>query len=230
LALKRAQAHDRGNLIFSRQGKVQNSPHRLQPIRPVKPQRGLATKQTAVGLASEFSFLARYLGDTRFCAAVQDFSLEAASSKTKRSAKSFPDFMAVRFKAWSEIGELARLEQSFLNAERIEDGKVTPLARPPPKDHRRGKLRSHPSAQLLVFTQNTTSIWSCLVCEEVPPRPYKLDQPQHVLVWQQHHMPRFRILGDDEAGELAAFRKHPSQKSAYFRGWLEAGLVTELAK
>ncbi|MEO6607204.1 MAG: hypothetical protein ABIN69_01895 [Aestuariivirga sp.] len=192
---------------------MQNSLHRLQFVQSIEQAKGFASSKTAAELAEEFSFLARYLGDIRFGAAVQDFLLEAASSK----AKSFPDFMVGRFKAWSEIGELARLERSFQQAEGV-------------RDEIGDKLRLHASAELLVFTQNTTSIWSCLVCGEAPPRPYKLDQPQRVVVWQQDQMPRFRILGDDEAKDLAAFQKRPSQKSPYFLGWLETGLAVALAK
>jgi hypothetical protein len=204
---------------------MQNSPLRVSAR-----AGGHAPQQNADQLAAEFPILGRYLGDIRFNAAVQGFLLEAASRKVKSSATSFPDFLRASFKTWPEIGELARLEQGFKRAGEIHADHSFALPASALTDARQSRLRLHPSVQLLVFNQNTTSLWSCLVCGEVPPRPYHLDQPQYVIIWRHDRMPRFRILGDDEARDLAAFQKRPSRQSPYFLGWVKAGLVLELLK
>lgn len=180
-------------------------------------------------LATEYSILARYLGETRFEGAVHDFLHATQARKgVGTRAKSFPDYLAVKFQAFPEIGELAVFECSLHNAEKsaTRTGSTSVL------EHEKTLKTSqlHFSAQLLAFSQNTTSIWACLVCGEPPPRPYTLDLPQHVVVWRQVQRARFRLLGTEEARDLAAFKRQPSGTSPYFLGWLETGLAVALAK
>ena len=194
---------------------------------------GAATAlDSAEVLASHFPVLARYLGESRIRALALDIYGAKVVSHPFNGAR-LKKFLAElsgaeRFKLHPEIAELALLELSFRNALEANNGAL-PLKLDTHGLERR-KLRLHPSVQCLVFTQNTTSIWSALKCEETPPRPFKLDAPQHVLVWRQNGLARFRILGVDEAKALARFNTRSPNTSSYFRGWLDAGLVVESAK
>ncbi len=110
------------------------------------------------------------------------------------------------------------------------------------------KIQFVQSAQLLTFEQNTTSIWAAMKCEERPPKPHRLDEPQKVLVWKQRGAPRFRLLGAEEAMLFEQFRQKLNVKSAakfltnpednehsiaralnYVRGWVDAELVAQPA-
>lgn len=85
------------------------------------------------------------------------------------------------------------------------------------------RLHFHPSVQYLRFFQNTTSLWSALVCEQVPPRPHALDCVQHLIVWRQGNGARFRIVGAEEAH---AFKNATTALAQpYLRSWVEAQLV-----
>ena len=185
-------------------------------------------------LASNFPVVARYLGGSHMQAVALEFygGKVLGPSFNRSWFKKFPADLAhtARFKFHPEIAELAVLELGIRNAVATEYAVVKPSVEFESLGAERRKFRLHPSVRSLVFTQNTTSIWSALTCEENPPRPYKLDVPQHVLVWQQKGSSRFRILGEDEAKALAQFNTRAPQKSPYFRGWLEAGLVVEPAK
>lgn len=175
-------------------------------------------------LARNFPVLARYLGESRIQAMALDWSGSDVVGHAFSGAwhKRFPAVLAraERFKLQPEIAELAQLECSFRTALEAEMGRVAEGR----------KLRLHPSVQCLVFCQNTTSIWSALKCEETPPRPFTLESPQHVVVWRQAGLSRFRILGEDEAKALARIKSRYPNTSAYFRNWREAGLVVESAK
>ncbi len=183
-------------------------------------------------LALKFPVLARYLGESGMQAVALDIYGAKVMGPVLGGArlKKLPAELSrsERFKLHPEIAELALMELSFRSALEADDA-PTPLRIEPLGPERR-KLRLHPSVHCLVFTQNATSIWSALKCDETPPRPFKLDQPQQVLVWRQNGLSRFRILGEDEAKALACFNTRSPNKSPYFRGWLEAGLVVEPAK
>ena len=196
-----------------------------------KPAPGAALwelEELVQSLALDFPILARYLGDNRLRAAALEYNtmLGASAPAVAALGGEFPSYMAraKRFSHHPEIAELAMLEQSFKPG--LEPGVLgfevvsrmtdaTEIAR----------LRLHPWAKILEFKQNTTSLWSAIKCGEAPPRAYQLDVPQQVLVWHKNHLPRFRILGDDEAEALGAFASNPSAAPPYFPGWVEAGLV-----
>jgi hypothetical protein len=108
------------------------------------------------------------------------------------------------------------------------------------------RLEFHPSVSLLNFTQNTVGIWSSLMCDELPPRPFRLDAPQHVLVWRQGDRARMRILGDEECHAVETVQAHASferlcdrltlweprddpriRASAYVRGWIDSGVLAD---
>jgi hypothetical protein len=208
---------------------VQNSPPRFQAPQTRKLPASILGARLRYELAAEYPLLARYMSETRFNGAVQDFLQKVQSPLGLGTlAKTFPDYLAIKFQAFLEIGELAVLERSFHNAERVEAPSVSFSSAS--NDRRHKTFQIHSSAQLLLFTQNTTGIWSCLVCKEPPPRPYVLDKPQRVVVWRQNQCARFRILGDEEARDLTGFKRRPLETSPYFLGWLETGLAVAWAK
>jgi hypothetical protein len=185
-------------------------------------------------LETAFPIVARYLGESRLRVAAKEFAAALNFQPGRRGSwfARFPLHLAEmpRFKSQPEIAELAQMELAFRLA--LDGGAMSgPVtlqsgaARGQPSTP-----RLHPCVRHLLFTQNTASIWSALICQEAPPRAFRLDAPQQVLVWQQSGSPRFRLLGESEARALAQFERRPSETSAYFRGWLAAGLVVEPAK
>jgi Putative DNA-binding domain len=202
-------------------------------------------------LAGDFKVLCHYLGDIAFASMVRDYVIAFPSQFTNQRwyckelpkfLKSYPPFFRHR-----EILELAILSTALNDAAEapanhsltITDFAKLDFEKPLPF-----KFTLHPSALRLAFTQNTTSIWSALICDEQPPKPHSLDFPQQILVWRQGNTARFRILGEEEVSVLAGLQQGKSYKTVskiaakmegattaparvqnYFRGWVEAELV-----
>jgi hypothetical protein len=99
----------------------------------------------------------------------------------------------------------------------------------------------------LRVTTNVTGLWSCLKCDEMPPKPYRLEAPQEILVWRQGESSRFRLLGDEEAMafdtaaegaplsvvcDTIAAMDGPGtaalRAAGYLRGWVEAQAVSRI--
>lgn len=185
-------------------------------------------------LAAAYDRLSCYLGDTRFAALARGFLGE--------SRESMPDYLA-KTQPWArqpELAELARIEQALATA-----------CASPPSDHvtlaeiealspaalQQARLEIGPSATRLRFRTNVTSLWSCMACDERPPRPELCAEPVEVLIWCQLGAARFRILGREEAALLDAamagapyaslMRRigEPRQMPGYLRGWAEAELI-----
>jgi hypothetical protein len=149
-----------------------------------------------------------------------------------------------------ELAELARLEAALNTA--FEAPEAAILSAHELAKFEAGGLGTcvvvlHPSVQRLCFSTNTTSLWAALQCEELPPRPERLDIPQELLVWRQGSQPRFRMLGKEEALALdlamqgkpfAALCEALAQATGgdvsaecaetYLRGWVEAELVSAI--
>jgi hypothetical protein len=183
-------------------------------------------------VAAEFPVLARYMGENRFKAAALAFASNRPARITDQRSwlGQFPAHLQKAEPHWHfpELAELAELEFRYHVAQDIDDSQIARLGAPEVAEEQ--KLSLHPSVTRLLFHQNTTSLWSALQCGEIPPRPFRLDQAQHVVVWRQGSTVRFRMLGDDEAAALASFEERPSKTSPYFRNWVEAGLVVAVVK
>lgn len=179
-----------------------------------------------------------YLGDITFNKLAHEYVL---ANENKRGNANFlgthlPQYLRASqsFTHNPEIFELASLEVAFNKAfvapeTSFATGLEFNLAELQTK-----RIKFVESAQILIFNQNTTSIWAALKCQEKPPRPHSLDAPQSVLVWKQRGHSRFRILGEEEANLFLHFAKKAkstSQKtevqrtSNYLRSWLDAELV-----
>ena len=200
-------------------------------------------------MENELPVLYRYLGDIAFGRLSKDLAVANPAKVNLALVDALTQFLKHQpsFQHSPEVYELACLEiaanQAFLSpelptlsAKHFEDIGV--------QNFPKLKIQFVESAQLLTFEQNTTSIWAAMKCEERPPKPHRLDEPQKVLVWKQRGSPRFRLLGAEEASLFNQFKQKLNVKSAarlmsgtenheqsiartlnYVRGWVDAELV-----
>jgi hypothetical protein len=215
--------------------------------RPIK--LGLPPPAPLIGyLANELGFLYVYMGDIAFNKLISDYlrsrpELPIDPAAVKSNLRRYIEVQPV-VQRNPEILELADLELALnfaLNApdEKLINVAAFDLLASPRREQIIFNFVS--SAQILLFKQNTTSIWSALKCEERPPKPHLLDEPQNLLVWRQGDAPRFRLLGRDEAFLFKLFAQRVNLPSAlrqmqnqsatkedllnYMRCWVEAELV-----
>jgi hypothetical protein len=204
-------------------------------------------------LENELPILYRYMGDVAFGRLSRDIAVANPSKPNFSLVSELPQYLKQQpsFQHSPEIHELACLEiavnQAFLSpelpvlsAQQFEDIGV--------QNFPKVKIQFVGSTHLLSFEQNTTSIWSAMKCDERPPKPHRLDEPQKVLVWKQRGAPRFRLLGAEEAMLFEQLRLKRDVKSAvkllpnpydtessmssalnYVRGWVDAELVARPA-
>ncbi len=191
-------------------------------------------------LANELPMLYAYLGDVAFNKIADEY---VSTNSRKRENANFlgtqlPQFLQASqsFAHNPEIFELASFEVAINKAFVAPETCFATSLEFEPSQQQSKRITFVESAQVLLFNQNTTSIWAALKCEEKPPRPHRLDEPQHVLVWRQRGASRFRILGEEEANLFQHFAKKAKQKpileksdvqrtSNYLRSWLDAELV-----
>lgn len=190
-----------------------------------KPTQVHTAPQTAA-LEQRYSLLKHYIGDIAFGSMSRAFLNEQPREEfaTRKLCDSLPDFLATYafFQRKPEINELARLELALHQACVAAD--VTALTFPELENYTLpDEIKLHPSAQHLVFFQNTTSIWSALKCGELPPKPHVLGGAQNILVWWQGVSARFRILGEEETLALAEIKN--TQPNPFLRVWAEAELL-----
>lgn len=205
-------------------------------------------------LANDYEILRQYIGESRFGMMAKAY-LEATPSRHPNArwfSHKLPEFLLqnMPFKTTLEVGELAMLERALADAFDAPDHdhkSFDDMANIPPDEIHLLTMKFHPSLRILKFSQNTTSIWSALKCEEVPPRPHVLDQQQHIMVWRQANNSRFRILGDEEAMAIDSARQGVSfgvicemiamsdnddtvamRAATYLRGWFEAEILSSL--
>jgi hypothetical protein len=205
---------------------------------------------SAIGyLENELPILYKYLGDIAFGKLSRDLATANPAKANVSMMGALPEYLKrqASFEHRPEIYELACLEiavnraflspkQPILTMQQFEDVAA--------QNFPKLKIQFVESAQLLTFEQNTTSIWAALKCDERPPKPHRLDEPQKVSVWKQRGSPRFRLLGAEEVNLFELFRRKMNIKSAakflnsaddteqavartlnYVRGWVDAELV-----
>ncbi len=215
--------------------------------RPLKP--GPPPSAPLIGyLANELGFLYSYLGDIAFNKLTRDYIRSIPKQPVDPAAikSNLLQFIEAQphVQRNPEILELANLELALNFALNAPDEKVMTVSYfdqlvSPKRDQIIFNFVS--SAQTLLFSQNTTSIWSAMKCEERPPKPHLLDEPQNLLVWRQGDAPRFRLLGGDEAflfhlisqktnlhsiyKQLTVQAAAPEDLLNYVRGWVEAELI-----
>jgi hypothetical protein len=203
-------------------------------------------------LAVDHAKLYLYLGGAGFSAIGKRYAsmYPAVDPGVRWFSRNLAKFLGetVPYSKNPELAELARLETAMTAAFEAPDAPIY-------SSEQFAKLdlaglgdfvvTLHPSVQRMCFATNATSLWAALQCEEVPPRPEMLNQPQELVVWRQGPSPRFRMLGHDEATVLdlamhgAKLNKlcenlgHPDAAEtpsecalAYLRGWIEAEMVS----
>lgn len=144
--------------------------------------------------------------------------------------------------------ELAQFEWTLSLAFDAEDTLVIglqDLAQIPPEIWGDLRFKFQPSTQILALNYNAVAVWQALNVEETPPKP--LQQSVDWLIWRQDLTSKFRSLDNAELQSLQmAFAgdsfgdicetlfetlgdNSVSQAAQYLAGWLEAGLIAELA-
>jgi hypothetical protein len=165
-------------------------------------------------IADEYPMLLRYLGELRFAACLKACRMQSRS--WKKLADDLPGQLSVSAPTTPELAELARLEQAMRMAFEAVDAPHN------------ATTQLHPSVSLLTFQHNTASLWSALICGEPPPRPYRLEHPQHLVIWRHKATPRMRLLGEEEFLCMTALLPGCTQKPAtdfYVAGWLDSNVV-----
>ena len=185
-------------------------------------------------LADDYAKLRLYMGESVFNAlgrhCLAAYAVKAP--KARALSRHLPDFLDLTkpFSRSPELSDLARLEKAFHLALNAPDAPI--LTRTTfPWGHGKFRIELHPSLQRLQLRTNATSIWAALTAGELPPPPERLDEPQELLVWRQGAMPRFRMLGREEAMALdeAARSSVIAMDQAtenFLRGWLEAEVIS----
>jgi hypothetical protein len=203
-------------------------------------------------LANDHEKLKCYMGESAFAAMARAYIAKHPSDQPNARwyARHLPEFLGKNapFARTPELSELATLERALNDA---FDAPEAPhmtfenLATMAERDFSQVSFVVHPSCRRFATTTNVTSLWSSLRCGETPPRPYRLDALQQVVVWRQDASSRFRLLGDEEAMALdKAIEGLPfgvicemiavmdgadtaaMRAATYLRGWIEAQLIS----
>lgn len=205
-------------------------------------------------LAHDYEKLRIYLGDVRFSELAQRYI--AAHPSDQPNARWFsrhlPEFIGTsqHYERQPEIAELARLERALNDAFDGPDEPVctmADLAAVDPEQFGNVSFNIASTVHRFAVTTNVSSLWSCLKCDEIPPRPEGISKPLEIMVWRQSSGARFRILGDEEAMAvdsahqglsfgiicemMAAFEDPDSaavRAAGYLRGWIEAEIVSSV--
>lgn len=205
-------------------------------------------------LASDHEKLRCYMGETAFAAMARLYIARHPSDQPNARwySRHLAEFLAaaVPYARHPELAELAALGWALNEAFDAADAPAVSfadLAALVPEKFGRAIFDVHPSVRRFRVTTNVTGLWSCLKCDEVPPKPYRLDAPQEILVWRQDSFSRFRLLGSEEAMafdaaaagapfavvcEMIAVMDDSGsaalRAASYLRGWIEAQAVSRI--
>ncbi|NJM30626.1 MAG: DUF2063 domain-containing protein [Rhizobiales bacterium] len=205
-------------------------------------------------LANDHEKLSCYMGEAAFATMSKAYVAKYPSDQPNARwySRHLPEFLAATppFKKSPELAELALLERALndaFDAPEAAHKTFDDLAAVPPEDIAQAQFAIHPSARCITVVTNVTGLWSSLRCGEQPPSPYRLDEPQEVLIWRQGSSSRFRLLGKEESMTLAkaqeglpfgvicemiAMMDDPDtaaiRAATYLRGWIEAELISDI--
>ncbi len=148
------------------------------------------------------------------------------------------------------LAEMAALEWALTLAFDAADDPVldeTALASLPVAAWPGMRVRLHASVQCRVFHWNAPELWSAIDRQHAPEAPVAYSEPHTWLIWRRALQTYFRPLEDTEAWALNCLREgadfaalcsglcarvEPSQvglqAASYLKGWLQAGLVSEI--
>ena len=203
-------------------------------------------------LTHDYEKLRTYLGDVRFNELASRYI--AAHPSDQPNARWFsrhlPEFLkqSQYYRRQPEISELAILERAINDAFDGPDHPVVTMAdlsAIAPEDFAGASFQIASTVHRLAVTTNVSSLWSCLKCDEVPPRPEDIAKPSEIMVWRQGSGSRFRILGEEEAMAIDSAREglpfsiicemmaaYDDAENAglraagYLRGWIEAEIIS----
>lgn len=198
-------------------------------------------------LADSYTRTSAYLGD-EFDRQARDYAV--SNPPTERSLSrygvTFPDHLAARFPANSELRELAQLDWDLrsrfdgpdwpaLDAPAAQaDEASTWLQRPSPL---------HPSLLLRTVTTNVVQLWKALDTDDEVPAVDQLPVPLTLMTWRKDLQPQFQTLDPEQAqfiDELARGAsiaeacatladspalRDPTQLGRWLRHWLDEGLL-----
>ena len=205
-------------------------------------------------LAHDYEKLRTYLGDVRFSEMAQRYTAQHPSDQPNARwfSRHLPDFLgnSPHYRRSPEISELARLERALNDAFDGPDENVVTmndLAAVDPDQFGNACFGIAATVRRFSVTTNVSSLWSCLKCDEIPPRPEDISKPLEIMVWRQGSGARFRILGDEEAMAIDSAREGVSfgvicemmaayedpenaalRAAGYLRGWIEAEIVSSI--
>ena len=205
-------------------------------------------------MSHDFEKLRTYLGNVRFNEMAARYI--AAHPSDQPNARWFsrhlPEFLkhSPHYRRQPEITELATLERAINDAFDGPDDRVitmADLAAIAPEDFPGASFHIASTVRRFAVTTNVISLWSCLKCDELPPRAEDIAKPSEILVWRQGSGSRFRILGDEEAMAIDSAREalpfsiicemmaaYDDAENAglraagYLRGWIEAEIVSSV--
>jgi hypothetical protein len=189
---------------------------------------------TPTDVAAAFPMLRKYLGAVRFDTIMRDCKSTQVAS--------LPALLNTV--ATEDVHEIACFEAAVQAAMEAPDMPTLALRDFPQRFDASQRFTFHPSWQRLQFTQNTTTIWASLKSDQVPPRPFNLEQPQTLMIWSHREQPRFRTISEDEDAALQAAKRgltyngicgvlanrattepYEARATIYLRGWFEAEML-----
>ncbi len=205
-------------------------------------------------LAHDYEKLRTYLGAVRFKEmALHYIAVHLSDQPNARwFSRHLPAFLASsrHYCQLPELSELARLESALKDAFDGPDGTICTMADLGTVDPELfGSISFNIASTVhrFAFSSNAISLWSSLKCDEVPPPPELIAEPQQIMVWRQGAGARFRILGDEEAMAIDSAREGVSfgvicemiaafadpetaamRAAGYLRGWIEAEIVSSI--
>lgn len=203
-------------------------------------------------LKNDFERLHTYAGDELFERLANEYIAGHPSHdpNARWYGRDFPEFLRAHLKAakHAPVADIAKLEGALNDAFDVEDAPVltlAALAAVPPEDWEHLTFKPHPSAHILTTETNLLDIWTALAEEAAPPRPRRLTEPLHILVWRQDLTSMYRALGAEEAMmwreaaqgvtfgvlcELAATYDAPDEAAIraaqYLQTWISSGALS----
>ena len=206
-------------------------------------------------LANDYEMLEKLIGENNFRLMCTSYIEQYPSTyySLRWFGKNFPEFLEYSpdkgQHEWE--AELAYLEWQFIeafdsaNTETVSEADAAAI---PPESWPTLSMEFHPSVKLLNLWWNTLDLWQAAKKDAQPPQPIRLSQQSHCLMWRDKLMTQYRSLEPDEAvalcvaiaganfteicsalaSELHDQEQVPMKAAGFLKGWLAAGMLTQL--
>ncbi len=206
-------------------------------------------------LANDYEMLEKLLGEDNFRLMCTSYIKKHPSIyySLRWFGSNFPHFLEYSPEKGTHDweAELAQLEWQFIEAfdsANIETVSETDAAAIPPEAWPTLSFAFHPSVTMLNLWWNTLDLWKAAKEDAQPPQPVRLSQQSHCLMWRNNLMTQYRSLQADEAAVLSAAiaganfseicsalateiddqEQVPMKAASFLKGWLAAGMLTQL--